>query len=123
MTALPDTTDPAERLLAGLAAAAGAGEATVAAFYAAASDRMRATLGGQAHFGRALANDRFAPLIGWPEATLLGVDRIGDSARGTLLLGAGSDRCAFVLAVALARHGERSGEWCLSGIAREGVDL
>jgi len=119
--------DGARALLLELTTAAGAGEATAAAFYARASERLRGAFGAEQHFARALGNDRFLPLLLAGEVRLAAVERIGDSARGTLVAtgsaAAGEPPATFILAVAVARHGPHAGEWRLSGVAREGVDL
>ncbi|MBX3139220.1 MAG: hypothetical protein KF875_00535 [Trueperaceae bacterium] len=110
-------------LLSGLAAAVGGGEKAAAHFYAHASDRMRGALGGETHFVRAFTNERFAPLAHGNAARLTEVRQVGDSARATLAVDAGAGTVTYIVAVARARFGERAGMWCLSGVAREGVDL
>lgn len=113
----------ARTILERLAAAVGNGDATVAAYYGLASDRMRGSLGGSEHFGRAFANDRYSPLLTATSAELTSVELVGESARGQLSVASPTGPATFELAVARARSGERTGEWCLSGVARAGVDL
>ncbi len=115
--------DEALALLTGLAGAVGNGDAAAAHFYAHASDRMRGALGGEAHFVRAFTNERFAPLAYGSAARLTEVRQVGDSARATLAVTTEVGTVTYVVAVAKARFGERAGTWCLSGVAREGVDL
>ncbi len=113
----------ARRILDQLAAAVGAGEKTVAAYYQLASDRMRNSLGGREHFGRAFRNDRYSPILNGLSVELTSLELAGESARGTFTVTTPAGPATFVLAVAKTRFGERQGEWCLSGVAREGVDL
>lgn len=114
---------PGYQLLAELAAAVGGGAATAATYYARASDRMRGVMGNEVQFARAIGNDRYSPLVNGAAAQLVEVMEIGDSARGTVAVQTSDGQVTFVFAVALAKSGDRQGEWCLSGIAREGVDL
>jgi len=113
----------ARTILDQLAAAVGDGNETVAAYYRLASDRMRGSLGGSEHFGRALGNDRYSPLLTASSAELTSVELAGESARGLLTVTTPAGAAIFELAVARARFGERKGQWCLSGVARAGVDL
>lgn len=110
-------------LLTELAAAVGGGAETAARFHECASDRMRGALGGEAHFLRAFGNERFAPLAHGRAATLSEVKQIGESARASLAVETDAGTATFVVAVAKARFGPRAGTWCLSGVAREGIDL
>lgn len=114
---------PAYQLLRELVAAVGGGAATAAAYYARASDRMRAVIGNEEQFARAICNDRYSPLVSGAAAYLLDVDEIGDSARGTVAVETTDGQVTFVFAVAIAKSGDRKGEWCLSGVAREGINL
>ncbi len=116
-------SDGATALLAELAAAVGGGMTAAASFYARASDRMRGALGGEAHFARAFTNDRFAPLAYGSDARLTDIQQLGDSVRATLVIETETGTVAYVVAVAKARFGDRAGTWCLSGVAREGIDL
>lgn len=96
----------------------------VAVVYAFASDRMRGGIGGRPAFGRALANSLYAPLQRAARLEVAGFERRGDSARATVTAyGEDGDQARFTVALARARHGQRSGSWLLSGIVREGVDL
>ncbi len=89
-------------------------------FYARASERMRASFGREENFVRAFTNDRFAPLANGTAAELGGAEQVGESARATLTVTTRDGRAVFVLAVA---RPAASGEWRLSGVAREGADL
>lgn len=96
----------------------------VRVLHAFASDRMRAAVGDLDAFRRALHNELYAPLVSAREIGTEGLERRGDSARATLAVGdARGGWTHFTVALARSPHGERSGSWLLSGIARAGVDL
>jgi len=125
-----DAPGPPDALLTELTAALGAGEATARTYFERASDRMRAAFRRESDLARAFGNDRFAPLLRAKSAELVTVERIGTSARGTVIvtdgagaLAGGDQVVTYILAVAVARYGAHEGEWRLSGVAREGVDL
>lgn len=113
----------ARELLTALVTASGRGQVTVDAYYARASDRMRSSLGGPERFAAALGNDRYAPLLSGTAAELKSLEVVDESARGVVTIDTAHGPVTFLFAVARAKHGERRGTWCLSGVAREGVDL
>lgn len=89
-----------------------------------ASDRMRATVGDAASFRRAFHNALYAPLLGHRRHTIERLERLGDSARGTVaVLSADGATVTYLVGLRLSRHGARAGAWLVSGVVREGVDL
>ena len=92
--------------------------------YGFASDRMRAGLGDETAFARAFRTTLYAPLLGHAEARVEALERRGDAARATVRVRAADGASIrFTVALARARHGDGTGCWLLSGLAREGVDL
>jgi len=92
--------------------------------YRFASDRMRAGIGDEAAFRRAFQTTLYAPLLGHVEARVEALERRGEAARASVWVRAADGASArFTVALARARHGDRSGCWLLSGLARDGVDL
>ncbi|MEJ2289430.1 MAG: hypothetical protein P8Y02_12470 [Deinococcales bacterium] len=96
----------------------------VAVAYAFASDRMRAALGDERAFGRALHNALNAPLLGHVAAQVTSLDERGDAARAAVeVTTTGGDSVRYTVALVRPDRGPRRGCWLIGGIAREGVDL
>lgn len=93
------------------------------AVYGLASDRMRASLGDRASLERGFRNERYRPLIGPGDRDVEGIERLGDSARATVVVrDAGGATVRYLVAMRRQTSGERAGTWLLSGIIRDGVD-
>lgn len=91
--------------------------------YGLASDRMRASLGDRASFERGFRNARYRPLIGPGDRDVEDVERLGASARATVVVrDAGGATVRYLVAMRQQTSGERAGTWLMSGIIREGVD-
>lgn len=112
-----------ESLVTGLLAAFARGDGPNA-LHEIASDRMRSKVGGPEVFRRAFSNELYAPLARSAQVAAEPFEIVDDTARTTLRVTDEDGRSAsYVLAVAVARHGERAGRWLVSGLVREGVDL
>ncbi len=101
----------------------GRGAAGVAALYHLASDKLRGRLGSQEVFERAFGNTLYAPLLEHDELRAGAPVVIDGSARAELAVTVGGETAVYQVGMVLAKHGDRAGQWCLSGVFREGVDL
>lgn len=117
--------DNAGSLLAFLVAHAfGRGGDGVEWLYQLASERMRSKLGDLAVFQRAFRNELYAPLLTHQQLSVVGLTTIGASARAeVVVIGTADEVATYLVALKLSRHGASAGNWQLSGIAREGIDL
>ncbi len=92
--------------------------------YQLASTRMRSKLGDLSVFRRAFSNELYAPLITHRRLKIVELASIDGTARAEVAVEVNSGEViTFVVALKLSRHGASAGDWQLSGVAREGVDL
>ena len=121
MSTTPHEAGTPERLVAELLAACrrSPGEAA-ALLWEAGAEKLRRAAGSEQHLERLLANEIFAPLIGFERIESGPLERIEDSARQSLTAhtrDGGAVR--YLLSLKRAGHGDRQGDWLITGLERE----